>query len=200
MTVRFCDVAPQRGVYEDKGDESNMSGNLFSYSCRYLSPFSSGGDFRRARTDSGALLVELQAEREEIRSKRRVLQERIAMYSRQIADCSEGTSSAGSKSVYGWLTGAAVVLIFGLLFSVSGISLCGSCGRLGLSTFLILISLILAFRAWSEFRDDKRDKKNHVNRLAQYQKDCEQLKEQLYKLNLREAELDASIESARRFM
>lgn len=174
---------------------------MIAYKGRYLSPFESGGNFKRARNDATSLVMELHAEREEIRSKKRVIQERLIMYSRQIADCSrESTQKTAGKSVYAWLTGAAVSLIFGLLFSVSGISLCGSCGRMGLSTFLLIIGVILAVRAWSEYIHESRDRNNHAGRLEQYQKDVEQLNEQLYKLNLREAEIESSIQSARRFM
>ncbi len=177
-----------------------MKRDIITYNGVCLSPFQAGGDFRRARNNSTSLIMELHAEKEEIRSRKRVIQERMAMNSRQIAECSRENPKTGSKSVYAWLTSSAVALIFGLLFSVSGIRLCGSCGRVGFSTLLLLIGVILAVRAWSEYIHETRDRKNHSGRLEQYQKDAEQLNEQLYKLNLREAEIDASIESARRFM
>lgn len=167
----------------------------------FMSPFESGGNFGRARNNAGSLIMELHAEREEVRSKKRVVEERLTMYSRQIADCSQGGKpKTAGKSVYAWLSGAAVSLIFGLLFSVSGISLCGSCGRMGLSTFLLIIGVILAVRAWSEYIHEDRDRKNNAGRLEHYQKEVQHLNEQLYKLNLREAEIEASIQSAQRFM
>ena len=177
-----------------------MKRDMIAYVWKWLSPFESGGNFKRARNDATSLIMELHAELEEIRSRKRVIQERLSMYSRQIADCSQENPKTAGKSVYAWLTGAAVALIFGLLFSVSGISLCGSCGRMGLSTFLLIIGVILAVRAWGEYNHESRDRKNHSGRLEQYQKDCEQLNEQLYKLNLREAEIESSIQSAKRFM
>lgn len=177
-----------------------MKRNTIAYKAVWMSPFESGGNFKRARNDATSLIMELHAEQEEVRSRKRMIQERLSMYNRQIADCSRESPKTAGKSVYAWLTGAAVSLIFGLLFSVSGISLCGSCGRMGLSTFLLLIGVILAVRAWSEYIHESNDRKNHSGRLEQYQKECAQLNEQLCKLNLREAEIESSIQSARRFM
>ena len=177
-----------------------MIGNMIAYKQVCMSPFETGGNFKRVHRDATTLVMELHAEQEEIRSRRRVIQERLSMYNRQIAECSQERPGAGSKSVYAWLTGSAVSLIFGLLFSMSGISLCGSCGRMGLSTFLLLIGVILALRAWGEYAHESKDMKNHSARIEQYKKECDQLNEQLYRINLREAEIESSIESAKRFM
>jgi len=194
------DMKPRLMPLCGHGDERNMKRDMIAYKMICMSPFESGGDFARARRGDSSLLMELHAEQEEIRSKRRVMQERLTMYTRQLADCSREQPKVGSKSVQAWLIGAAVAMIFGLLFSVSGISLCGSCGRLGLSAFLLLIGVILAVRAWSEYMHENNDKKNQTGRLAHYRKQCEHLNEEISKLNLREAEIEATIRSANRFM
>lgn len=163
-----------------------------------LFPFEGGGDFRRARGDPYALLAELRAEREEIRSRKRQVQEMISMRSRQIEQCIEEETPDKHNSFYGWLTGAAAAFIFGLLFS-SGV-MCGSCGRFGLSGFCILIGVILCFRALSEYRYLANKKKNKTSDLDKYVKECEKYNAQLYRLNLREAELDESIRSAQKYL
>jgi len=174
--------------------------NIIGCSKAVYSPFETGGDFRYAATDPRALIVELHAEQEDVRTRRRLLQERINMRQRQIADCSQEQSNSLAKSVCGWLTGAAVALIFGLLFSVGTIAACGVFGRFGVSTLLLVVGVVLALRAWGEYRDLERDRRNYINRMAEYTKECEQLNQQLYKLNLREAELEESIKSAHRYM
>jgi len=60
--------------------------------------------------------------------------------------------------------------------------------------------VILAVRAWSEYMHENNDKKNQTGRLAHYRKQCEHLNEEISKLNLREAEIEATIRSANRFM
>jgi|GEM_PF-1547301 len=177
-----------------------MSKRMIAYNFAFLSPFEGGGDFSHAKVNAHALIVELHAEQEDIRSRRRVLQERIAMRTRQIADCSKEGPVNMSKTVYGWLTGAAVALIFGLLFSAGAVAACGVFGRFGVSTLLLIVGVILALRAWGEYRDVSRDRRNHINRVDEYTKECEQLNQQLYKLNLREAELEESIKSAQRYI
>ncbi len=174
--------------------------NVISCNQMMYSPFEAGGDFRYAATDARALIVELHAEQEDVRTRRRLLQERINMRQRQISDCDQGQPNSLAKSVCGWLTGAAVALIFGLLFSAGAIAACGVFGRFGVSTLLLVVGVVLALRAWGEYRDLERDRRNYVNRMAEYNKECEQLNQELYKLNLREAELEESIKAAHRYM
>lgn len=177
-----------------------MLKNIIAYRMASCSPFETGGDFRYGATNPRALIIELHAEQEDVRTRRLLLQERINMRQRQISDCSKEKPADMAKSVYGWLTGAAVALIFGLLFSVGTIMACGVFGRFGVSTLLLIVGVVLALRAWGEYRDIERDRKNHVNRMAEYNKECEQLNQELYKLNLREAELEESIKAAQRYM
>ena len=153
-------------------------------SLRACAPVGSGGNFNRARNDPQSLILELHAEQEEIRSQRRVVQERLTMRTRQMNDCKTEDPRKGMKEVYGWLTGAAVALIFGLLFSAGAMSACGGFGRYGVSSLLFLVGVVLGLRAWGEYGHVDRDRKNHTNRIEEYSKECEQLNEQLYKLNL----------------
>ena len=166
----------------------------------FFSPFESGGNFQRAKIDPRALLAELRAEREEVRIRRRQVEEMISMSSKQAADCDSETFEDRKKSVIKWLTSAAVVFIFGLLFSTGAVVTCGACGTFGLSGLLILIGLILAFRALSEYGDLQKLSKIRSRRKEKYSKEAEQYNEQLYKLNLREAELDESIASAQKYL
>lgn len=177
-----------------------MNRILIAYRLAALDPVGGGGNFNRARSDPRALILELHAEQEEIRSQRRVVQERLSMRNRQVADCNQEGPNADMKSVYSWLTGAAVVLIFGLLFSPLTASSCGAFGRISVSSVLIIIGIVLAVRSWGEYNHVQRNRKNHTGRVQQYTKECEQLNEQLHKLNLREAELEESIRSAQRYM
>lgn len=177
-----------------------MKVNALQISALMLAPFESGGNFDRARNDPRTLLMELRAELEEVRSRRRQLQERLKMSQKQISDCTQSGIAASEKSVYGLLVGAAVALIFGLLFSAGAMVTCGACGQFGLSGLLIIVAVILALRAWGEYRDCKRMKKNKSCRIEQYSEECRQYSEQIYKLNLREAELDECIRAAQRYM
>ena len=103
------------------------------------------------------------------------------------------------KEVIAWFTGAAVVLIFGLLFSTGAMVMCGACGSVGVSVFLLGIAAILVCRALGELRDLNRTKKSCSIYHQRYNKELEEHNAELYKLNLREAELDESIKAAQRF-
>ncbi len=165
-----------------------------------LSPFEHGGNFERAKIDPRALLAELRAEQEEVRIRRRQIQEMISMSSKQIEDCSSESSDDRKKSVIGWLTGAAVVFIFGLLFSAGAMATCGACGSFGVSGMLILIGIILSLRALGEYNDLKKLNKSKSMRMERYSKEFDQYNEKLYNLNLREAELEESIRSAQKYL
>ncbi len=177
-----------------------LNAKAIAYRNVFFAPFEGGGDFRNGINNPQALLMELHAEQEDIRTRRRMLQERINMRQRQIADCTREGSGALDKSVYGWLFGAAVALVFGLLFSVGTVVACGAFGRFGVSSLLLIVGVVLALRAWGEYRDVERDRKNHRGRMEEYTRETEELNRQLYKLNLREAELSESIKAAQRYI
>ena len=177
-----------------------MNKLLIAYGLASLSPVERGGNFSRARSDPRSLILELHAEQEDIRSQRRVVQERLSMRSRQMSETAQESHDNDMKSVYAWLVSAAVVLIFGLLFSPLTAGSCGAFGRISFSSLLLIVGIVLAVRSWSEYNHVQRDRKNHSGRIEQYTKECEQLNEQLYKLNLREAELEESIRSAQKYV
>ena len=98
------------------------------------------------------------------------------------------------------MTGAAVAFIFGLLFSTGVMVVCGSCGSVGLSGICIVIAVILCIRGLSEYRYLLGQKKSKSSDMDKYIKECEKYNDQLYRLNLREAELDESIRSAQKYL
>ncbi len=171
--------------------------NMCSAVC---APFETGGNFGRVSMDPKTLLAELRAELEEVRTRRRQVQEMLSLSSKQIQECGSESDSERKKGVIKWLTGAAVTFIFGLLFSAGAVASCGACGTFGISGLLILIGVILAFRALSEYGDFKKMGRNRLTRLERYNREHDKYNEQLYKLNLREAELEESIRSAQKYM
>lgn len=167
------------------------------YNMTLLSPRVNGGS-NSAYTDPRLLLLDLQSELREVRSRRDQAQQSLDSRRKAASNESKITNDPRSLSVFTWVVVAAGVLALALLFYMGVVEVCGSCGRVAITPMLVVLGIIFAVRGIDEYTGVRRDLRSERNRRQEHENDCRRLIDEISECNRREVEIKDSIEAIRR--